>query len=130
MRFSAFLASLFASLAVVLGAFGIYSVLAYIVGQRKREIGVRIALGAKSRHVMSDVLRRALTLTSLGIALGAGATWVVTRALASLFVGVRPHDPFIVAGVAGSFVLVALVAASVPAYRTTRVNPVVALSSS
>ena len=130
MRFSAFLASLFASLALVLGAFGIYSVLAYIVGQRKREIGVRIALGAKSRHVMSDVLRRALTLTSLGIALGAGATWVVTRALASLFVGVRPHDPFIVAGVAGSFVLVALVAASVPAYRTTRVNPVVALSSS
>ena len=128
-RFSTFLASLFAVVALVLGAVGIYSVLAYIVSQRRREIAVRIALGASSMDVMSDVLRRALALTGIGIILGTVAAWMLTRMLASLFVGVSPHDPIIFVGAAAGFALVALVAAAVPAFRTTRVSPVVALTS-
>jgi putative ABC transport system permease protein len=128
-RFSSFLASLFAVVALILGAVGIYSVLAYIVSQRRRDIAVRIALGATNTRVIGDVLRRALVLTGLGIVLGSGAAWVLTRALASLFLGVSPHDPGVFIGAAGVFVGVALVAASVPAFRSTRINPVVALTS-
>jgi ABC-type antimicrobial peptide transport system permease subunit len=77
----------------VLGAVGIYSVLAYLVRQRRREIGIRIALGARSGDVMSEVLERAFALTVVGLALGTGAAWMLTRALASFFAGVSPHDP-------------------------------------
>jgi putative ABC transport system permease protein len=128
-RFSTFLASLFALAALVLGAVGIYSVLAYIVRQRRREIGIRIALGARNIDVMSDILKRTFVLTVVGLALGTGAAWMLTRTLASLFVGVSPHDPGIFATAAGLFALVALLAASVPAFRTTRINAVVALNS-
>jgi predicted permease len=128
-RFSTFLASLFAVVALVLGAIGIYSVMMYAVSQREREIGVRLALGASRGRVMRDVLWRALSLAGIGIGAGAIVAWAVTRALASLFVGVSPHDPIIFVGAAGAFAVVALVAASVPAVRTTRVNPVVALSA-
>jgi ABC-type antimicrobial peptide transport system permease subunit len=108
---------------------GIYSVLAYIVGQRQREFAVRLALGAGGAQVMSDVLRRALVLTGTGIALGSGVAWVLTRALAGLFLAVSPHDPGIFVGAAAVFAVVALAAASVPAFRTTRINPVAALTS-
>ena len=128
-RFSTFLASLFALAALVLGAVGIYSVLAYIVRQRRREIGIRIALGARNIDVMSEVLKRTFVLTVVGLALGTVAAWMLTRALASLFVGVSPHDPGIFAAAAILFALVALLAASVPAFRTTRINAVVALNS-
>jgi putative ABC transport system permease protein len=128
-RFSSFLASMFAVVALVLGVVGIYSVLAYVVSQRQREIAVRIALGASRMQVMSGVIRRALVLTSVGIVLGTGMAWVLTRALAGLFVGVSPHDPGIFAGAAAVFTLVALAAAAIPAFRTTRVNPVIALTS-
>ena len=129
-RFSTFLASLFAVVALVLGAIGIYSVMMYAVNQRQREIGVRLALGAGRGRVMRDVLWRALRLTAVGIAIGAVVAWGVTRALASLFVGVSPHDPVIFVGAAVAFAVVALAAASVPAWRTTRVNPVEALAES
>ena len=128
-RFATFLASLFALAALVLGAVGTYGVLAYMVRQRQREIGIRIALGARNIDVMSEVLRRTLVLTAVGLALGTGAAWMLTRAVASLFVGVSPHDPGIFAAAAGLFALVALLAASVPAFRTTRVDPVVSLNS-
>jgi putative ABC transport system permease protein len=128
-RFSSLLASLFALVALILGAVGIYSVLSYIVGQRRREIAVRMALGANRAQVMDAVLRRALALTGLGITIGSGAAWVVTRVLASLFLGVDPHDPGVFVGAAATFAVVALAAASVPAFRTTRVDPVVALTS-
>ena len=107
---------------------GIYSVLAYIVSQRQREIAVRIALGASRTHVMGDVLRRAFVLTSMGIALGTGAAWMLTRGWRdSSWVSVRTIRDFV--GAAAVFAVVALAAASVPAFRTTRVNPVVALTS-
>ncbi len=128
-RFASVLASLFAVVALVLGAVGIYSVLAYIVSQRRREIAVRIAIGASRRDVMSDVLRRALVLTGIGIAIGSGAAWILTKTLAALFVGVSPHDPRIFIGAALVFAAVALGAAAVPALRTTRINPVIALTS-
>jgi putative ABC transport system permease protein len=128
-RFSTFLASLFAIVALVLGMVGIYSVLAYIVSQRRREIGVRLALGATHAHVIGDVLRRALALAGAGIVFGSVAAWWLTRGLAKLFVGVNPHDPTIFAGAALLFTLVALAAAAIPAFRSTRVSPTVALTS-
>jgi putative ABC transport system permease protein len=128
-RFSTFLASLFALAALLLGAVGIYSVLAYVVRQRQREFGVRIALGATSIDVMSEVLKRTFVLTVVGLALGTSAAWMLTRELASLFVGVSPHDPGIFAAAACLFGLVAFLAASVPAFRTTRINAVEALNS-
>jgi ABC-type antimicrobial peptide transport system permease subunit len=128
-RFSSFLASMFALVSLMLGGLGIYSVLAYTVAQRQRETAVRIALGASRANVMGDVLRRALTLAGIGIALGAIAAWVLTGALASLFVGVSPHNPGIFAAAAGLFAVVALAAGSVPAFLTTRVDPVVALTA-
>jgi ABC-type antimicrobial peptide transport system permease subunit len=128
-RFSAFLASLFAAIALALGVVGIYSVLAYIVSHRRREIAVRIALGASRSNVMGSVLARAARLTGIGLLLGSGMAWVLTRVLANLFAGVNPHDPTIFISALVAFALVALAAASIPAFRTTRVDPVVALNS-
>jgi putative ABC transport system permease protein len=128
-RFATFLATLFAIVALVLGVVGIYSVLAYVVAQRHREIAVRIALGADRRAVMGGVLRLALALAAVGIALGGLTAWMVTRVLADLFVGVSPHDPAVFVGAASVFLFVALAAASIPAFRTTRINPIVALSA-
>lgn len=127
--FASVLASLFAVVALVLGMVGIYSVLAYIVSQRQRETAVRIALGARAHDVMRDVLVRALSLSCIGIAMGTLAAWLLTRALAGLFLGVDPHDPTVFLGAVGLFVVVAALATSIPAFRTTRVNPVVALTS-
>ncbi len=128
-RFSTFLASLFAAIALVLGAIGIYSVLAYIVSQRRRETAVRIALGASPGDVVGAVLRSALTLTGIGIVLGSLAAWLLARVLANLFIGVNPHDSTIFVGAAALFAVVALAAASIPAIRMTRVDPTVALNS-
>lgn len=128
-RFSTFLASLFAAIALALGVVGIYSVLAYVVAERKREIAIRLALGASGANVMGNVLRRALALTTLGVALGTGAAWWLTRAMAGLFAGISSHDPRIFAGAAAVFTAVALAAAVVPAIRTTRIDPVESLRS-
>jgi putative ABC transport system permease protein len=128
-RFESVLASLFAVVGMLLGMVGIYSVLAYVVAQRQRETAVRMALGASRSHVMGDVLRRALVLAGIGIALGSVAAWILTQLLAGLFLGVRVHDPVVFLGAAAAFALVALGAASIPALRTTRVNPVAALTS-
>jgi ABC-type antimicrobial peptide transport system permease subunit len=108
---------------------GIFSVLSYIVGQRRRDIAIRLALGATSSRVMGNVLAQACALTSAGIVIGSAAAWMLTRVLANLFLGVSPHDPAIFLSAAFLFALVALAAASVPAFRATRVNPVTALTS-
>jgi predicted permease len=128
-RFSSFLASLFAVVALVLGIVGIYSVLAYIVSQRQREMAVRLALGASHSRLVGGVIRRALELTAVGILVGSSAAWMLTRALSALFIGVSPHNPLIFLGAATTFVIVALVAAIVPSIRTTRVSPVSALTA-
>ncbi len=129
-RFSSWLASLFAVVALVLGSVGIYSVLAFTVAHRRRDIAVRIALGAGHSRVVLDVVRRALFLTFAGMMLGSAVAWGLARVLETLLLGVSPHDPVAFAGAAGLFALVATLAASLPALRTTRVNPVTVLTSS
>lgn len=126
-RFSTFLASLFAVIALILSLIGIYSVLAYVVAQRQREIAIRLALGAEVANVVRSVLWRAIALAGAGIAIGSGAAWWLTRAMEGLFEGVSPHDPRVFAGAAVVFAGVAVVAAAVPAIRTTRIDPVAAL---
>jgi putative ABC transport system permease protein len=128
-RFASFLASLFAIVAFVLGVVGIYSLLSYVVAQRHREIAIRIAIGASPADVIGDVLRRAGVMTGIGVAIGLLSAWLLTRALAGLFLGVNPHDPAIFAGATAIFAVVALAAASVPAMRTARVDPKVALTA-
>jgi putative ABC transport system permease protein len=128
-RFESVLASLFAVVALVLGVVGIYSVLAYVVEQRQRETAVRMALGASRSAIMGAVLRRALALAGGGIVLGSVSAWILTGVLGSIFLGISAHDPLVFVGAAAVFAVVALLAASVPAFRTTRVNPVAALTS-
>jgi predicted permease len=126
-RFVMTLLSLFAGLAVVLAAVGIYGLMSYLVTQRAREFGIRMALGARPGDVMAMVVRRAAALVGPGIVLGVLAAAGLTRLLASQLFGVRPIDPATFAAVLAGIVAVALVACSVPAWRGTKVDPVVAL---
>jgi predicted permease len=128
-RFSTLLASVFAAVALTLSVVGLYSVLAYVVSQRRRELGVRLALGASNAHLMSEVLRQAAVLTLGGIACGSLVAWLLARALAGIFVGVRPHDPVVFTAGIVAFAAIALIATSVPAWRTTRIDPAVVLTS-
>jgi ABC-type antimicrobial peptide transport system permease subunit len=130
-RFTMQLLGGFAALALLLAAIGIYGVLAYLVHQRTREIGIRIALGARPIAVMRMVMSHALTLALAGIAAGAVAALAVgrlmQRAAAGLLFNVGPSDPLTFAVVTTLLVATAILAASVPARRATQVDPMVAL---
>ena len=126
-RFSAMLVGIFAALAVLLAAIGIYGVMSYAVSQRTQEIGVRMALGAQGANVRSMILLQTLTLTAVGVAIGLTGAFVVARFLTSLLFGVGNHDPGTFLAVALLLILVALVAAYLPARRAMRVDPIVAL---
>jgi ABC-type antimicrobial peptide transport system permease subunit len=117
----------FAGLALVLGVIGIYGVIAFFVGQRTREFGVRMALGARPVHVLALVLGEGLSLVVVGIAIGLASAFALTRFLASMLYGVSPTDPLDFTSVALLFALVALAACYIPARRATRVDPMVAL---
>jgi putative ABC transport system permease protein len=117
----------FAGLALVLGVIGIYGVIAFFVGQRTREIGIRLALGAQRADVLRLVLREGLSLTFLGIAAGLAAAFGLTRFLTSLLYDVSPTDPLDFAAVAALFTIVALAACCIPARRAMRVDPITAL---
>jgi predicted permease len=117
----------FAALALVLGVVGIYGVISFFVGQRTREFGVRIALGAQRRDVLKLVMSEGLSLTLLGIAGGLAAAYALTRFLGTLLYGVSATDPLDFAGVALLFATVALAACYVPARRAMRVDPIEAL---
>jgi hypothetical protein len=106
----------FSTLALTLAALGLYGVVAYSVGQRTQEIGIRMAIGAEPRNVLSMVLRRGLTLVAIGVVAGL-----------AFALGVTAHDPLVFAGNAALLVVVAGLACALPAWRATRVNPVVAL---
>jgi ABC-type antimicrobial peptide transport system permease subunit len=117
----------FAVLALTLACVGIYGVMAYLVTQQRHEIGIRLALGAHSRHILGLILGRGAKLTATGVGVGIAAALLVTRLMRSLLFGVTPTDPTTFAGVAFLLIFVALAACYIPARRATRVDPLVAL---
>lgn len=126
-RFNLLILGALAFLAILLAAIGIYGVLSYLVGQRTREIGVRMAFGATAGHVVRMVVRQGLAAVIAGVAIGLGGAFALTRLLSSLLVDVSVRDPaaFLVAPLL--LATVALVASSLPARRASRMDPLVAL---
>jgi putative ABC transport system permease protein len=121
------LLAIFAGVALVLAAVGIYGVMSYSVAQQTREIGIRMALGAQRGDVLKMTVMEGLKLVALGLVIGLAAAFVLTRVMASLLFGISATDP--VTFITISFVLlaVALLASYIPALRATRVDPMIAL---
>ncbi len=126
-RYPMLLLIVFAVLAVTLSAIGLYGVMAYTVGQRTREIGVRVALGAQAQDVLRLVGGQGMRLVGIGILVGVGGALVATRVLRTLLYQVAPTDPATLLGVSVLLVGVALIAIAVPLHRAMRVDPMVAL---
>jgi putative ABC transport system permease protein len=126
-RFNLLVFSVFAAAALLLAAVGIYGVMAYSVAQRFQEIGVRMALGARPRDVLSLVVRQGMSTALLGVLVGGAAALALSRVMARLLFGVGATDPATYAGIALLVAAVAFVACYLPARRATRVSPVVAL---
>jgi putative ABC transport system permease protein len=128
-RFTGLLLGAFALLALILSAVGIYGLLSFLVSRRTREIGIRVAIGADRGRVLALVLRNAAVLAVSGAIAGTVGALALTRLLQKLLHGVTPHDPATLAASAAALIAVALAASAVPAWRASRVNPVVALRS-
>jgi predicted permease len=128
-RVALWVAASLGGVALLLALLGIYGVIAYSVTQRRREIGVRVALGAQRGHVLGLILRQGFVLAGMGIAIGALVAVAATRLLSSLLYGVQPTDAIAFIGPAAMLGLAALVASWLPAMRAARVDPVIALRS-
>jgi predicted permease len=128
-RLTGSLLSIFAGLALVLAAIGVAGVLAYLVSRRRREIGIRMALGASRANVLGLILRRGLVYAGAGIAAGVLAALFLTRLMEGLLFGVAPRDPVTFLAVSGILLLIAAAASLVPALRASRVDPLEALRS-
>ena len=126
-RFNMLLLGVFAAVAMLLAAVGIYGVMSYAVTQRTREIGVRIALGARPRDVIGMVVVRGLILTSIGAAAGVALSLALTRLMSGMLFGVGAKDPLTFASVSLLLAGVALLACYIPARRAAKVDPMVAL---
>ena len=126
-RFYMQLLGIFASVAILLAAVGIYGVMSYSVNERTHEIGIRIALGAQPSDVLKLVAKMGLQLTCIGVVLGAGLALGLARLISTFLYGVKPSDPITYVAVALALAAVAFLACYIPARRATRVDPMLAL---
>ncbi|HYE73496.1 MAG TPA: ABC transporter permease [Blastocatellia bacterium] len=126
-RFAMFALGLFALVAMILAAVGIYGVMSYTVEQRTREIGIRVALGAQTRDVLALVVKQGMSLAIIGVVIGLAGATVFTRVMASMLFGIRATDLITFTTIAALLTLVALFACWLPARRATKVDPMVAL---
>jgi predicted permease len=126
-RLTAALASLFGLLAAVLAALGIYGLLSYAVAQRRREIGIRMAVGARPADIAQMIGRQSLTMVAVGVAAGLAAAWEAAPAIQSLLYGVTPADGVSLGAAAAFVMVVSALATAIPAARATRVEPAAAL---
>jgi ABC-type antimicrobial peptide transport system permease subunit len=126
-NFNMLLLTIFAAIALLLAAIGIYGLMSYSVEQRMQEIGIRVALGAGRRDVLAMIVRQGMTLAVIGVLAGVAAAYGLTRLLATLLFGVKAQDPVTFVSVAVLVTLVAVVATVVPARRAAAVAPSEAL---
>jgi ABC-type antimicrobial peptide transport system permease subunit len=126
-RFSAQLVGGFAGLALLLASIGIYGLLAYMVGQRSREIGLRLALGAGRADILKLILQKGIVLAAVGVIAGVILSASTASMMASLLYGVRPRDPAVFLIVPLLLLAVAVLASYIPAWRATKVDPMAAL---
>jgi ABC-type antimicrobial peptide transport system permease subunit len=126
-KFLMALMGIFAGLALVLTIVGLYGVITYLVNQRTQEIGIRMALGAQARQILTMVLKQGMLLVLSGVALGLGASWLLTRLITRLLFQVSATDPIAFIGISSLLVVVALLACYLPARRATKVDPLQAL---
>src|SRR5215213_4789494 len=126
-RLSSILTSVFALLAALLASVGIYSLIAYSVAERTRELGIRVALGADRRAVVSLIVGEGVRLAAIGIAIGLAGSWMLTGTLRTLLFEVSPIDPLVIALTCAAVLLVTAAASYVPARRALRVDPMTAL---
>jgi predicted permease len=128
-RFALVLLGAFAALALILAIVGIYGMLSYVVSQRTREIGIRLALGAESGQVQRGVILEGARVAAMGTLAGAAAAWVASGLMSAMLHGVTAHDPSTFAATAAAFMAVAVVSCWVPAARAARIHPVEAIRS-
>jgi putative ABC transport system permease protein len=126
-RVTSTLFAVFAISALALAAIGLYGLLSYSVGSRVREIGIRMALGARGGDVLRSIVGQGVLLLGLGAALGLGVAFVLSRLLASMLFGVSPTDPWLFLGAFAVLTVVAILACYLPARRAARVDPIVVL---
>ncbi len=126
-RFAMLLLTLFAALALGLASVGVYGVIAYLVNQGARELGIRLALGATPRAVLLLIVRQGMAVALAGVTIGLAAAFVLTRFMESLLFGVRATDPLTFGSIAVLLTLVALAASSIPALKAARIDPMVSL---
>jgi len=128
-RFAMLLLGLFAALALALATIGIYGVMAYLVNQGAREIGIRIALGATQRNILNLIVRKGMALAFSGVLIGLAAAFALTRLMRTLLFGINSSDPVTFLAIALLLAAVAFLASYIPARRAARIDPMLSLRS-